>query len=51
MFGEVKEVTPTLWQLIVHRIAYLHYSCTPVAIIFLSWIALVYFGVEYINNH
>lgn len=49
--GEIHEAVPTIWQLIVHRIAYLHASYTPVAIIFISWIAFVYFGVEYVNNH
>lgn len=36
---------------IMHRIAYLCEFYIPVAIIFTTWIAFVYFGAEYLNKH
>lgn len=36
---------------IMYRIAYLCECYVPVALIFTTWITLVYFGAEYLNKH
>lgn len=51
IIGDVKIVKPTIWQRIRYRISYLSEFYIPVACVFTMWIALVYFGVRYINNY
>lgn len=51
IIGDVKIVKPTIWQRIRCRIGYLCEFYIPVACVFTMWIALVYFGAWYINNH
>lgn len=51
MVGEMVCVQKRLLKRILHRIAYLSEVYIPVSLIFTTWIALVYFGAEYLNKH
>ncbi|QLZ60942.1 hypothetical protein HV079_18085 [Citrobacter freundii] len=49
--GYMVHTRPGFLKRIMYRIAYLAEFYIPVALIFTSWIALVYFGAEYLNKH
>ena len=51
MIGSVAYKRPSFLKRLMYRIAYLAEFYIPVALIFTSWIALVYFGAEYLNKH